>query len=699
MLEMWFGLDFFITAALAAAWLIAGYSAGRLVFQTSWKRMRLIVRIIIAGVMIGTVLLVGKLIVVGGYGSLGWWFTWDKVMLNAPVVVLPCLAALWLSYPRLRRMKKIRKVDGSVLFAAADPLLVVPMQASALGALLSLYLLFFPLSSPFMGKMATVWAVLFGGTTLIAARRVWLYHKVAADGRVNGLSFVGRAVRSAAVIAVLAALGIYNFSSAQQASILPDRYDMGEHYALDFGGGEVFDHGHGSGRMISAADLRGPQTGEPDQRFTLTAQEAEIQLGSGKTIEAWGFNGEVPGPEIRVKQGDLVEVTLRNELSEAAVTIHWHGVNVPNGEDGVAGVTQDAVMPGESFTYRFIAEDAGTYWYHSHQQSSVQVLKGLYGPLIVEPAESSAAQQTDHALDLTLMSHTWETDAGPVDTLNRSDRWEKKAAAPGTEVRLRFVNTSNLPKKFVIAGVPFQVTAIDGVDLNEPDELTDTHLLLAAGGRYTIRFTMPETPVYVQQIKGGGGRVSNVPGIVFSPDGKAEGLAWGEMLPVQTREFDPSVYGSPADTPFGPDSHFDREFVLYLDSIPGFFDGEFHYLWTMNGRVFPYAPTLMVREGELIKMTFINRSFMDHPMHLHGHHMLVLSKNGKALQGTPWWTDTLNVAPGEVYEVGFLADHPGIWMDHCHNLDHAAIGMMMHLAYEGVMTPFEAGRASGNMPE
>jgi FtsP/CotA-like multicopper oxidase with cupredoxin domain len=115
--------------------------------------------------------------------------------------------------------------------------------------------------------------------------------------------------------------------------------------------------------------------------------------------------------------------------------------------------------------------------------------------------------------------------------------------------------------------------------------------------------------------------------------------------------------------------------------------------------VFPNTPAQMVREGDLVKTTFVNRSFMDHPMHLHGHHVLVLSRNGERVSGSPWWSDTLNVAPGESYEVAFRADNPGIWMDHCHNLDHAAEGMTMHLGYEGVTTPFEAGSETGNRPE
>jgi FtsP/CotA-like multicopper oxidase with cupredoxin domain len=138
---------------------------------------------------------------------------------------------------------------------------------------------------------------------------------------------------------------------------------------------------------------------------------------------------------------------------------------------------------------------------------------------------------------------------------------------------------------------------------------------------------------------------------------------------------------------------------MVFDNKMGFYDGRFNALWLINGKVFPETPMLMVKEGEWVKTTFINRSGMDHPMHLHGHHMLVLSKDGKPVSGSPWWTDTLNVAPGESYVVAFRTNNPGIWMDHCHNFDHAKSGMMLHLSYEGITSPFMAGRATKNQPE
>src|SRR5450631_2853500 len=132
----------------------------------------------------------------------------------------------------------------------------------------------------------------------------------------------------------------------------------------------------------SIISLQAPLTAASEKHFTLVAQPAQLSIGSNK-IAAWTFNGTAPGPTLRVRQGDLVFVTLVNHLS-FGVTIHWHGIRVPNAGDGVAGVTQDAVKPGQSYVYRFTALDAGTYWYHSHQFSDVETSSGLFGMLIVD---------------------------------------------------------------------------------------------------------------------------------------------------------------------------------------------------------------------------------------------------------------------------------------------------------------------------
>jgi hypothetical protein len=120
--------------------------------------------------------------------------------------------------------------------------------------------------------------------------------------------------------------------------------------------------------------------------------------------------------------------------------------------------------------------------------------------------------------------------------------------------------------------------------------------------------------------------------------------------------------------------------------------------WRINGKTSPHVPPIVVREGQLIKLTLVNRWFEPHPIHPHGHRMLVLSRNGQPATGSPWLSDTLNVGPGETYEVAMKADNPGVWMD-CHNLLHAVSGMVLHLMYDNVTTAYVAGTATRNHPE
>jgi FtsP/CotA-like multicopper oxidase with cupredoxin domain len=225
--------------------------------------------------------------------------------------------------------------------------------------------------------------------------------------------------------------------------------------------------------------------------------------------------------------------------------------------------------------------------------------------------------------------------------------------------------------------------------LNQPGEIRNRTLPLAGGGRYDLTFTMPARPVELRTAGQGGG-----PSLALSPDGQ------GRAAPEEPAgDFDPATYGRRAAAPFGPRTRYDRRFTLNLDSSFGFFDGRPAMRFRINGRVFPHVPALAVREGDNVKMTIVNRSYDHHPMHLHGHHVLVLSRNGRAVTGSPWWADSLNVAPGETYEVAFTANNPGLWMDHCHNLEHAKVGMMLHLAYQGVTSPYESGSATPNQPE
>ena len=401
----------------------------------------------------------------------------------------------------------------------------------------------------------------------------------------------------------------------------------------------------------------------------LVARKEKFDIPGRGSMDGYTLNHKSPGPQIVAKQGDLIQVTVHNESVPEGITLHWHGVDVPAAEDGVAGVTQDAVGVGQSFVYRFVAQDAGTYWYHSHQVSHELVKKGLYGVLIVKPTPS----------DVIAAVHTYDK----VRTVN-GEYGERRVAAPGPTVRVRLINTDNGPMATWVDGAPYKVVAVDGNEVNAPPEVSGKTVLVTAGGRIDLQVTMPQGSAV--RIGLGGGPTTLVIGEGNAPTG------------TQPRDqVDLLSYGSPAPLGFDP-SHPDRRFDYRIGQRYGFVDGTPCYCWTVNGHLYPDVPMFEVNEGDVVDMTISNDTGMNHPIHLHGHHAVVLSRDGVPATGSPWWVDSLNV-DGSTYEIAFLADNPGIWMDHCHNLPHAAQGLVTHLMYTGVTTKFHLGGGPDNQPE
>jgi FtsP/CotA-like multicopper oxidase with cupredoxin domain len=587
------------------------------------------------GTKAGTAVLVAAVLataaratVVALLGRAGWWFMPDRLVTAVPLTLLAAV------------------VGGALVRRRTLPA-PVPLVATyvAVAGVAMQFLVGYPVT---VGAIAAVFGP--GAAALLAWRLP------ARTARV--------AVLAATAVALLAA-GV----TAAVGSRLPDRLDHNAHGA---DGGHA---AHAAAPGVSIADLRGPDR-PPTRRFTLTARAATITLPSGTAVDAWTFNGRLPGPELRVTEGDVVEVTLRNELPGVGVTLHWHGYDVPAGEDGVAGVTQDAVPPGGTFTYRFEAEDVGSYWYHSHEMSSEAVRRGLYGTLVVTPDRPEDPAETD----ITLAMHRFHT--GAV-VLGGSDRRETRAVPAGRRVRLRLVNTDNDAHRVAVGGTPYTVSAIDGRDLTGPTVLTaETTLRLPAGGRYDVEFTMPAGAVH----------------IMVDGRNSAGLLLGGGAIPAHPAgtDLDITRYGRPAPGPFG---RFDKDYTLVLDRLVRFLDGVPGYAYTVNGGGYPDIPPLQVDRGDSVRTTVVNRGTESHPMHLHGHHVLVLSRNGRPVTGSPLWLDTFDVLPGEVWRVAFRADNPGIWLDHCHNLPHARQGMVLHVAYRGVTSPYAIGRRTPNHPE
>lgn len=478
--------------------------------------------------------------------------------------------------------------------------------------------------------------------------------------------------------AIVSAAILLAMSWAWWGSRLPDAYSVTSMGTPDWGLGlrhQVHQHAPAAALAGRPAEESRP----PDVVVDLTATQGRTALPGGRRLDGFGFSGRTPGPPIVAEQGDLVEVRLSNDNVADGTTLHWHGLDVPNAQDGVAGVTQDAVMPGKRHVYRFVAEQAGTFWYHSHQVSHPQVLGGLIGVLVVVPA--TALPQD---VDATALVHTY----GGRRTINGVEGATRVVAAAGESVRVRVINTDPGPMPvWVAGGAPYRVVAVDGTDVVAPTIVRDRSVTVTAGGRVDVEVGVPQDGDEV--------RVQVPSASVLVGPGEA-GPAPTSTAPSQ--ELDLLGYGSPAPLGLDP-GEADRHFRYAIGRRPGFLDGRPGMWWTINGRTYPDVPMFMVRDGDVVTVEISNGSGEVHPMHLHGHHVVVLSRNGVRATGSPWWVDSLNVEDGETYVVAFVADNPGVWMDHCHNLKHPREGLMAHLMYEGVTTPFLIGGTAGNHPE
>ena len=431
---------------------------------------------------------------------------------------------------------------------------------------------------------------------------------------------------------------------------------------------------------LTMSQLVEPPGRQPIKTFDLTTKVVRI---GGR--DYWTYNGEVPGPELRANVGDRIRVHLTNDLP-ASTTIHWHGLRLPNAEDGVAGLTQDAVPPGTSYTYEFVVKDPGTYWYHSHQDTEHQVPRGLYGALVVEPASGPSYDD-----DFSLIAG----DASDAFLPTHFD------ARPGDLVRLRIVSAyqediTGTPELLVLVGAHYTVISLDGHDLNQPQELGPEQLPIGTGQRYDVVFRMPssgQVSLFDVRPQTGSRQIRKEWASIGS--GPEAALPAGERL----SSFDLATYGQPANDPVASRTSFNVSADLNITNTPGIRYGSYQFIHMFNGRSFPDTSPIIVSEGDYVRLRFINKTAEYHPIHLHGHFMHVISRNGIPISGSPVELDSILVGPYQTWEVALLADNPGLWMIHCHVLIHAAYGLSTMLSYQGIWTPYTIGTKSGDFPE
>ncbi|MBK6872691.1 MAG: multicopper oxidase family protein [Kineosporiaceae bacterium] len=446
---------------------------------------------------------------------------------------------------------------------------------------------------------------------------------------------------------------------------------------------------------VEAARARSGRTTAVD----LVARRSTVDLG-GTTVEALTYGGELPGPTVRLRAGDLARVSISNQL-DGETSVHWHGLALRHDADGVPGVTGPAIAAGSRTEVSFVVPDPGTYWLHPH--TGMQLDWGLSAPVIIDDPQEPGRYDSE----LVVMLDDWTVglgktpeqlfadltadggsmsgmggmggmghgggmnDAGDVaypaylangrlPTAPRS-----VAARPGDRVRIRLINAAaDTTFDVALGGHRLTVTHTDGFPVIP---VTVDTLQIAMGERYDVTVTLADGVFPLTALPTGkSGTAARV--LIRTASGGAPAPGWrpGELTGRRLTLGDLVA----ADAVRWPDRTPDTEQAVALAGTMG--GG---YRWTINGTTYADAEPLTVREGQLTRLRITNRSMMLHPVHLHGHTFAV-----RGVPGSPR-KDTVVVPAMAGLDVEVRADNPGAWMLHCHNMFHMEAGMMTRLDY------------------
>ncbi len=437
-----------------------------------------------------------------------------------------------------------------------------------------------------------------------------------------------------------------------------------------------------------------PGMATASEALTITARPGTARLAPMDYPETavWGYEGQVPGPVLRLTQGERLVRRFVNGLPQAS-SVHWHGIRIANAMDGVAGMTQPAVAPGDSFDYNFALPDAGTYWYHPHNRTFEQMARGLYGALIVDEAGGAPEVDADETLLLDDWRLTQEAQiaegfgamhdrahAGRIGnwiTVNGTGAWSRPVARHD-RLRLRLVNTANA-RVFTLEprGLQGWVIALDGMPLDSPEPLSQITLAPAQRADLIVDVVAEDgdEALLVSFERDGGYAIAEFP---VSGSARTTRLAPPAALPP-----------NPVSA-LGPLAKARRVDLRMQGGAMGRLDGAMMggrmtairdmaaagKAWAFNGNAgMAETPLVTAARGETLRIAMANDTAWPHAMHLHGHHFRKIDAEGK--RGP--LRDTLLMERQSTAEIAFVADNPGDWLLHCHMLGHADAGMMTWL--------------------
>ncbi len=430
-------------------------------------------------------------------------------------------------------------------------------------------------------------------------------------------------------------------------------------------------------------------------RITVAPGRARLVGPDGPETEVWAYDGIVPGRVVRLRQGEPARVVVENQLDEDT-TVHWHGIRLPNAMDGVPGLTQPPIRPGETFVYEFTPPDAGTFWYHPHANSLQQLGRGLAGAVIVEERRPVAVDR-----DVLWLLSDWRLTSkaqiaagfgnameaamagriGSTVTLNGAVSNEQPARA-GERLRLRLVNGALARIMALrIEGHRPVIVAIDGQPCT-PHEPEGGQILLGPAMRVDVMLDMQGEPgrsyAIVDDFYDGHSYVLTK--LVYGDEPRLHRQPLGATLELPRNPLPVSDFSIAERHELALEGGMMGGMRRGMAGMRGGMMGG-GPSWAINGMSMTgdghagMEPALTFQRGRSVVLTLRNDTAWWHPMHFHGHSFLLLRRNGMPVPRRQW-QDTVLMAPRDVVEVAFVADNPGDWMLHCHVMDHQMAGMM-----------------------
>jgi len=437
-----------------------------------------------------------------------------------------------------------------------------------------------------------------------------------------------------------------------------------------------------------------PQDAAPDQKADVTLRIALVsfEVAPGKTIRTLGYNGQVPGPVLRMKEGVPVVVDVFNDTDHEEI-VHWHGQLIPVDADGSIEEGTPAVVPHGHRRYSFTPRPAGSRWYHTHAFAGKNLQRGLYtgqfGFVYVEPRSEPGRYDQE----VFLAMHQWEPffsvageeedeDSAPGPPNNgmevgyKAFAFNGKSLGFGEPVRVRegqrvlfhFLNASST--ETVSVGLPaheFEVVALDGNPVPNPRKVKVLHI--GAAERVDAVVTMNAPGVWMLATLDDDDRKDGF-GVVVEYAGRKGPSQW---IRPEKAVWDYTIFGREPGNAGQADGTFD----LHFKKVPGGHGGINR--WTINGKSYPHTDPLRVERGKSYRLIFHNESDDAHPLHLHRHSFELTKVNGKPTAGV--MKDTVVVVAYKTVEVEFMADNPGNTLFHCHQQLHMDFGFMTLIKY------------------